>query len=143
RPRQLVNRGFRSAVAEPAAQAPIVGNGAHARGHEREDGLGREGRRASGVKGGRAAREEGREMLDEQQGADGVGFEGGEGVGTGDVGGGLLRVEEDARDAEGEVEFALFSRGYFVLRGRRQGEMLACDVELEDMETVMVDVETV
>lgn len=54
-------------------------------------------------------------MLDEQQRADGVGFERGEGVGAGDLGGGFLRVE-DARDAEGEVEVGRWEAGGAVAR---------------------------
>lgn len=109
-------------------------------------------------------------MLDEQQGADGVGFERGEGVRTGDLGGGFLRVE-DAGDAEGEVEvgcweargavarcggdggficqfpflsvFVVCLGGHWCVSWGGDRGMLACDVELEDVETVMVDIQTV
>lgn len=56
-----------------------------------------------GKESGGFAWEERGEMFHEEEGAEGVDFEGFEGVGVGDLGGGFFGVE-DPGEAEGEVE---------------------------------------
>lgn len=97
---QLVDGGLAGAIRVPAA-GRIVRDGPHARRHEREHGrvgqVGRSGHRAA------ALGEEGREVLDQEEGAERVDSKGRERVFMGYGRGRFFRVQ-DAGDAEGEPQ---------------------------------------
>lgn len=107
---ELVDGRFAGAVRVPAAGA-VVGYGAHACGHEGEDGG--VGKVPQGGKVGAAGGEERGEVFEEEEGSERVDFEGGERVGVGDCGWGLFRVE-NSRDAECEAEWGIWESGLAV-----------------------------
>ena len=100
RPRGARDAGLARAIAVPAAHQ-VVGGGADAGGHAGPDGVG--GQAVLVAQGRVGARQQRREVLHEQQRADGVDAEAVERPGGVDLRGGLLG-HEDAGDGVGEAE---------------------------------------